>query len=140
MASGDDTWKFYRYNPSMAAAVIFTVLFILTTSLHFYQLIRTRTWYFIPLVIGGAFEFLGYIGRALSSQESPDWTLGPYIMQTLLLLVAPALFAASIYMVLGRIILLVDGEKHSLIRKKWLTKIFVAGDILAFLTQGGGEC
>lgn len=59
-------------------------------------------------------------------------------MQSLLLLVAPALFAASIYIILGRIILLTDGEKHSLIRQKWLTKIFVAGDVLSFLVQSGG--
>jgi hypothetical protein len=58
-------------------------------------------------------------------------------MQSLLLLVAPALFAASIYIILGRIILLTDGEKHSLIRQKWLTKVFVAGDVLSFLMQSG---
>lgn len=84
-------------------------------------------------------QLIGYIGRALSSQESPNWTLGPYIIQTLLLLVAPALFAASIYMVLGRIIELVDGEAHSVIKKKWLTKLFVTGDIISFTVQGAGR-
>lgn len=59
-------------------------------------------------------------------------------MQSLLLLIAPALFAASIYIVLGRIILLVNGEKYSLIRQKWLTKIFVTGDVISFLVQAGG--
>lgn len=59
-------------------------------------------------------------------------------MQSLLLLVAPALFAASIYIILGRIILMTGGEKHSLIRLKWLTKIFVTGDVISFLVQGGG--
>ncbi|KAF2731159.1 RTA1 like protein [Polyplosphaeria fusca] len=59
-------------------------------------------------------------------------------MQSLLLLLAPALFAASIYMVLGRIILLTDGEKFSLIRRTWLTKIFVGGDVLSFLLQSTG--
>lgn len=59
-------------------------------------------------------------------------------MQSLLLLIAPALFAASIYIVLGRVILLVDGEAHSLIRQKWLTKIFVTGDVISFLVQAGG--
>jgi len=59
-------------------------------------------------------------------------------MQAVLLLVAPALFAASIYIILGHIILLVDGEQYSLIRKKWLTKIFVTGDVLSFLVQSGG--
>ena len=51
---------------------------------------------------------------------------------------APALFAATIYMTLGRIILLVSGEHHSLIPKRWLTKLFVAGDVLSFVTQGSG--
>lgn len=59
-------------------------------------------------------------------------------MQSLLLLIAPALFAASIYIVLGRVILLVDGEQYSLIRQKWLTKIFVTGDVISFLVQAGG--
>ncbi len=84
-------------------------------------------------------EWIGYIGRALSSQQSPDYALPPYILQSLLLLVAPALFAASIYMALGRIIRLTDGEAHSLVRTKWLTKIFVAGDIFSFLVQSSGN-
>jgi hypothetical protein len=75
----------------------------------------------------------------MSASESPNWTLGPYIMQTLLLLVAPALYAASIYMILGRIILLTDGEHHSLISKRWLTKIFVTGDVVSFMMQGAGK-
>lgn len=75
----------------------------------------------------------------LSSQESPDWTLGPFLIQTLFILLAPALFAASIYMELGRIILLVDGEEHSVIRRRWLTKLFVLGDLLSFMTQSSGE-
>lgn len=74
----------------------------------------------------------------MSSSESPNWTLSPYIIQTLLPLIAPALYAASIYMILGRIILLTDGEKHSIIRKNLLTKVFVAGDVLSFLLQGAG--
>jgi RTA1 like protein len=60
------------------------------------------------------------------------------MMQILLLLVAPALFAASIYMALGRIISLVDGEDRSIIKRRWLTKIFVAGDVLSFVLQGAG--
>ncbi len=54
MASDDGSeWKFYRYNPSDVAAIIFVVLFAITTFFHLYQLLRTRTWYFIPLVVGG---------------------------------------------------------------------------------------
>jgi hypothetical protein len=42
-------------------------------------------------------------------------------------------------MLLGRIILVTDGESHSLIRKRWLTKIFVTGDVISFLMQGSGR-
>ncbi|KAL4936804.1 hypothetical protein BDV06DRAFT_227564 [Aspergillus oleicola] len=132
------TFSFYHYDPSMAGAVIFTVLFTITTIWHTIQLCRTRTWFFIPFTVGGAFEIIGYIGRGLSSRESPNWTLGPYLLQTLFLLLAPALLAASIYMLLGRIILVLQAESHAILSKKWLTKIFVTGDILSFLLQGAG--
>ncbi|RDW61230.1 RTA1 domain-containing protein [Aspergillus mulundensis] len=138
MSDGFAGWKAYFYDPSMAAAAIFIVLYGIVTGMHTYHMFRTRTWFFIPLVLGGYFEFIGYIGRAISSSQTPDWTLGPYIMQSVLLLVAPALFAASIYMYLGRIIVLVRGEKFSLIRVGWMTKIFVAGDVLSFLMQASG--
>jgi hypothetical protein len=134
----DSDFKYFRYDPSLAAAVIFTVLFLLTSLFHLYQLIRARTWYFLALVIGAIFEMIGYIGRILCSQQSPNWTLGPFIIQSILLLVAPALFAASIYMILGRIIVAIDGEKYSLIKRWWLTKIFVASDVLSFLVLSGG--
>ncbi|WYZ39391.1 hypothetical protein EsH8_III_001305 [Colletotrichum jinshuiense] len=138
MAAGNDLFKLYRYDPSMAAAIIFIVLFFGITAFHTYQVIRTKTWFFIPFVLGGFCQWIGYIGRAVSSTESPNWTVKPYIVQTLLLLVAPALYAASIYMILGRIILLTDGEVHSVIRRKWLTKLFVFGDVMSFILQGAG--
>jgi hypothetical protein len=59
-------------------------------------------------------------------------------MQLLLLLLAPALYAASIYMILGRLIRLLDAEKYSIIRTRWLTKLFVLGDVVSFAVQGIG--
>lgn len=85
-------------------------------------------------------ETVGYVGRALSAeQDFGEYTLGPYIMQSVLLLVAPALFAASIYMELGRIVLMVKGERSLFVPRKWLTKLFVAGDVLSFLMQSCGQ-
>lgn len=83
-------------------------------------------------------EFAGYIARGRSSLESPNYTLEPYIIQSLLLLVAPALFAASIYMELGRLVLMTGGDRALFIRRTRLTKIFVLGDILSFFLQAGG--
>ncbi|EWG42455.1 hypothetical protein FVEG_04254 [Fusarium verticillioides 7600] len=135
----DAVWAFYRFVPSKEANIVFVVLFAITTLLHVFQLWRTKTWYLIPLVLGGVCEVIGYIGRVLNTNEEPGcWTMGPYIMQSVLILIAPALFAASIYMILGRIILLTEGEHHSLIRRKWLTKIFVFGDVASFMLQSSG--
>ncbi|KAJ5109711.1 RTA-like protein [Penicillium argentinense] len=131
-------WKAYEYYPSLGAAVLFILLFLTITILHTFHLFRTRTWFFIPMVIGGYFETVGYIGRAMSAKQSPNWTTGPYIIQSTLLLIAPALFAASIYMELGRIILLVKGQSFSLVPIKWTTSIFVGGDVLSFLMQASG--
>ncbi len=60
-------------------------------------------------------------------------------MQSLLLILAPALFAASIYMAFGRIVILVHGEESCLVRRTWLTKIFVTGDVASFFIQGIGK-
>lgn len=46
----------YRYDPSLAAAVIFLVLFKLSTILHAVQAVRTRSWYLTPFIIGGICE------------------------------------------------------------------------------------
>jgi hypothetical protein len=41
-------------------------------------------------------------------------------------------------MELGRIMILTKGEKYSIIRRSWMTKIFVLGDVVFFLAQAGG--
>ncbi|PQE32574.1 RTA1 domain protein [Rutstroemia sp. NJR-2017a WRK4] len=123
----------WNYVPSMGAAVFFILLFIVMTGLHGWRMFKTRTWFCIPFFIGCFFEIMGYIGRALA-HNSTD-ALGPYILQSIFTLVAPALFAASIYMTLGRIMRHVKGEHHSVIRINWLTRSFVIGDVLSFMVQ-----
>ncbi|OKL55563.1 hypothetical protein UA08_09142 [Talaromyces atroroseus] len=62
--SDEDAVKFklYRYDPSAGAAAVFCAVFLMTSMIHAYQLARTRTWFFIPFVLGGFFEFFGYMG------------------------------------------------------------------------------
>lgn len=85
-------------------------------------------------------ETVGYVGRILSAMESPGpYDKIPYIIQSLLLLLAPLFFAASIYMELGRIVQMVGGETKLFIRLNWLTKIFVIGDVVTFLIQASGS-
>ncbi|KAK8239599.1 RTA1 like protein-domain-containing protein [Phyllosticta capitalensis] len=127
---------YYKYEPSKPAAVIFVVLFGLSSALHIAQMLKTRTWYMTAFIFGALFEVFTYVFRAINTFEDPGyWSKPPYIIQAVLSLVAPSLLAASIYMILGRVILLTDGEHLSLIRKRWLTKFFVIGDVFAFLIQ-----
>ncbi|KAJ6036827.1 hypothetical protein N7540_001106 [Penicillium herquei] len=65
--------------------------------------------------------------------------MGPYILANIFILLGPALFAASIYMTLGRIIRHVGGERLSFIRISRLTKTFVWGDVLSFVIQGNSS-
>ncbi|KAM0495384.1 hypothetical protein ACHAQF_007203 [Verticillium nonalfalfae] len=83
-------------------------------------------------------EVIGCAGRIISRNATDE--LLPYIIQSIFLLIPPSLFAASIYMVLGRIIRGLGPltEAYSIIRVKWLTTLFVVGDVFAFLVQGGG--
>ncbi|KAE9583194.1 Protein RTA1 [Colletotrichum fructicola] len=130
----------YHYDPSLAAAITFAALFGISSVLHVFQTIRARIWYFIPFVVGSIFQVVGYSARAVNAAETPDWSQIPFIIQTLGPLLAPALYAASIYMLLGRIISSLHAEHLSFIPVRWLTKIFVFGDVLSFAFQciGGG--
>lgn len=65
--------------------------------------------------------------------------MGPYILTNIFTLLGPTLFAASIYMTLGRLIRTVRAEHLSVIKITWLTKTFVWGDVLSFIVQGNSS-
>jgi len=79
---------------------------------------------------------LGYVARYFSTKD-PN-SLMPYIAQSLFIILPPSLYAATLYMIFGRIVVLVNNPKASIIRPTRVTKIFVAGDVVAFLLQSGG--
>lgn len=129
-------FKLYRYDPSLPAAIVATIIFAILTAVHFWRLRRAGAVYFTPFLIGGIFQTIGYCGRIWSHFDKES--IGGFVMQAILILVAPALFAASIYMILGRLIRALGAEHLSLIPIKWVTKIFVTGDVIAFGLQAGG--
>lgn len=148
MANGFENWRPYMYTPSMAAAILFVVVFTFITAFTAFQfykalrypeiekLDRSRTLIIIPFIVGGVCEIGGCIARIVSSKDED--AKNPFIVQSVLLLVAPALFAATIYMTLGRIISMLNSAQQSLVPLRFLTKIFVFGDVLSFLMQGTG--
>jgi len=78
----------------------------------------------------------GYGFRYLAAKDTAS--LMKYIGQSLCLLLPPSLYAATIYMIYGRIVLFVNNPSASVIRPTRVTKIFVGGDVLAFLMQSSG--
>ncbi|CCH41200.1 putative membrane protein [Wickerhamomyces ciferrii] len=91
----------------------------------------------LPFFIGLACEFVAHIARAASHNNIESRNL--YIIQTLLMLIAPPLFSATLYMTFGRLVTYVlKNEKYLLLYPKYITKICVAGDVFSLLLQAGG--
>ncbi|PCG98267.1 RTA-like protein [Penicillium occitanis (nom. inval.)] len=123
----------WYYVPSLPAAIILLVTFIVATTFHIYRLFKTRTWFCIPFCIGGIFEIYGFVFRCTAHNNTSS--VFSYALANNGVLLAPALFAASIYMTLGRLLRFLRAEHLSLINVRWLTKIFVIGDCLSFVVQ-----
>ncbi|KAH8203224.1 hypothetical protein TruAng_002629 [Truncatella angustata] len=61
----------------------------------------------------------------------------PYIIQTVFILLSPALFSASVYVILGKIVAVTDGDSHVWIKQRKITKTFVTGDLVCLFMQCG---
>lgn len=166
MADENGDFQLYKYTPNRAAGIAFAVLFALATvvliylvsaaafkskkvagtwmhfnsdnekqSIRFYMIGKLYGAY-IPLIVGCVIEIIGYIGRSISSKHQQE--LGPYVLQSVLLLIAPTLYAASIYMLFGRLAHLLFAESLMIMPARFETLIFVLGDVASLLMQAAG--
>ncbi|KAK0722617.1 RTA1 like protein-domain-containing protein [Lasiosphaeria miniovina] len=137
-AAGAESLDFalYRYKVSLPAAIAAVGVFFILSLLHVWRIYRHRSFYFTAFTVGGFFQAVGYCGRVWSHFD--DTAIGAFVIQAILILVAPALYAASIYMILGRLIRVLHAEQLSIIPVRWMTKMFVIGDVLSFFLQAGG--
>ncbi|KAL4867065.1 RTA1 like protein-domain-containing protein [Aspergillus spectabilis] len=122
----------------MSAAICFIIAFGISSAIYIRQAYRYRARFMIPFIIVAILEALGYAARMVSATQSPNWSVGLYAMQSLLLLLAPPLLAASIYMILSRIIVLVECEKMVFLHPRRLMKDFTTGNMLSFLIRSAG--
>lgn len=145
----------WRYLPSAVAAILFLILFLGSFLFISWKIWRTRTWFCIAFATGCFCKLVltTYLYLFVPPNTLPQFkcsamvyervlaikpTIMPYAVQNMFILVAPALFAASIYMILGRIIRGLNADRHSLLKPAKLTRTFVLGDVLSFMIQGGG--
>ncbi|PMD36384.1 RTA1-domain-containing protein [Hyaloscypha variabilis F] len=126
----------YPYTPNGPVCIVMVLLFGTSAGYHLFQMIRKKTWFYTPLVVGAIMMTLGYIARYFST-KSPA-SLGPYIIQSLFIILPPSLYAATIYIIYGRVALFVNALRASLVQPTRVTKIFVVGDVIAFFMQAGG--
>ena len=153
----------WKYVPSIPISVISLLLWLAIGGALSWRMWKTRTWFCTSLVIGAfselmvlfyenslnthgqmkaivieltfeVVEAIGYAARASAANKTDK--LMPYIIQNIFILLPPVLFAATIYMCLGRLVCLLRAENYSLIRPSRLTKTFVGFDILSFVVQG----
>ncbi|KAF5536585.1 sterol regulatory element-binding ECM22 [Fusarium napiforme] len=126
----------YPYNPSQGPAYVFLGLFGVAGIAHFIMMFPYRSAFPIPMIIGCGMEATAYWFRS-RSHDNLRQTL-PFLIQNLLVLVAPPFLAATIYMSLSRITKALKAQEASLISLRWNTKLFVLVDLICFVTQTAG--
>ncbi|OQD63514.1 hypothetical protein PENPOL_c009G02298 [Penicillium polonicum] len=131
-----EDWSLYDYTPSKAGAIIALICYGLSASYHIFQMIKLKSYFFTTFIVGAIMMTVGYIFRAASAGDTT--VLATYIGQNVCILLPPSLYAASIYMIYGRIVMYTGEPGLSVISPLKVTKIFVIGDVLAFLTQASG--
>ncbi|KAK6811982.1 hypothetical protein RU639_012296 [Aspergillus parasiticus] len=150
----------YFYNPSLAASILFTILYTFPLFYHTYlSLIAPYTGhqkkvpYFIPIAIGAATEVAAYAIRAASVHQQDN--IGLYATSSSLIVIAPVLVCASLYILIGRLIRSSAGggratpssdtETKEPVRlfgrfsPSWIPRVFVTSDVVSFLTQAAGS-
>ncbi|KAG9945505.1 RTA1-domain-containing protein, partial [Aureobasidium melanogenum] len=128
----------YGYVPSLAAGIVYCVLFGLSMIAHTFQAIKTRALWNLVFAVGCLTEILGWAARTWSS-ECP-YNANAFLMQICTLIIAPTFFTAGIYVILGRMIA-IAGPGVSPIRPVWYLWIFCTVDIISLVIQavGGGS-
>ncbi|DAA73431.1 TPA_exp: putative RTA1 domain protein [Trichophyton benhamiae CBS 112371] len=128
----DVTWQ---YCPTFVPAVLFAVLFFLTTGSHIIQAFTFKKTFSWVIIVGGAWEAIAYGLRAAGAKNIYQKGFG--LPHHILIALAPLWINAYVYMVLGRMVHFFLPDKRCFgISARRLTVIFVCLDIFAFLTQG----
>jgi len=150
----------YRYTPSRTAAYAYLALFSLSGFAHLIMMFPLSAAFFVPLVLGCAsksqlsrlgvfFKLLklilihdsveagGYYCRAWSAADTHK--ILPFVASGLLILAAPPMLAATAYMNFGRMIRNLKADACSLISPRWLTKLFILGDVICLASQLAGS-
>ncbi|KAK5956023.1 hypothetical protein OHC33_002596 [Knufia fluminis] len=102
MSSSTDPTEYYSYNPNKVLPAVFAALVGASFGLHISQNFRYRYWRvtFFMVWAGAIFE-AGWIVRTFSINRPTN--LGLYVAQYMLIYMAPPVYSAAEYNILGRL-------------------------------------
>lgn len=124
----DDPNNMWTYCPSLPAAILFAVLFGITTSTHIYQAYSFHKAFCWVLIMGGIWETAAFVIRCISIQYPTSQ--GAFDPQFILILLAPLWFNAFDFMLLGRMVyFFLEDRRLFGIRAERLALCFVLLDI-----------
>ncbi|GLB38804.1 putative RTA1 like protein [Lyophyllum shimeji] len=123
----------YGYVPTRNTTIVFIVLFSLSTAVHMAQIVRSRTWHFIPTVgLCGALEIIGWSGRlwsSISPQLDP-----PFIISITNTILAPSPLLAANFILSSGIIRRL-GPVYSRLGARGYSITFCTANVVAFIVQ-----
>ncbi|KAI1769183.1 RTA1-domain-containing protein [Hypoxylon sp. FL1150] len=130
--------SFYKYDPSEAVAAVATALFGIAFIWSTFMTIRKRAWVWTVQLLAIFMEVLGYGDRIKSAGDPTNLNL--YAVQFCVIILAPVLMAAAVYVVFGRIVVhVVPAQQRTTkllwVPPRWITPIFVSFDVAALLVQ-----
>jgi hypothetical protein len=114
----------YGYTPNFTLCILGIVLFAIAFVLHLIQVIIYRLWSFTPLTIACILEVVGYAFRSLSSHKDP-YRITYFVVQYFLIVTAPVLISASIYVCLTRIMAGAELNGTDFGNRWWMKKKFI---------------
>ncbi|KAH7321608.1 RTA1 like protein-domain-containing protein [Rhexocercosporidium sp. MPI-PUGE-AT-0058] len=140
MGPDDASIIIYGYTPNFALCILGIIFFTLLFFAHLLQTLRSRLWSFISLTVACVMEVVGYAFRALSSRKDP-YRITYFVVQYFLIVTAPVLISASIYVCLTKVLGWATdagldlSTRTVLLRKKVVLWTFITIDIFCTILQ-----
>lgn len=132
----DKLLMYFKYEPSLAGAIFFTVMFALVTLIGLYQstYLYPKPIFMHILAFSAALEAIGYGTRVQSIYHV---TLAPFVVSVLFVLLAPILLALINYTTVGRLIE-PTGKRIACINPRTIKWAFFASDFTGLVIQAIG--
>ncbi|KAL1747043.1 RTA1 like protein-domain-containing protein [Schizophyllum fasciatum] len=128
--------------PKIWPAVIFTVLYLLSGTLHWIHWFRTgRPRYMLTLTISMYTMAIGFIFRIIYTQGDNIYSIPWYSLQSIFTLLSPCAFLAVDYVLLRKLAESLGEETAKdclFVKSSIIVKLFVWSDVITFLVQASG--